>query len=98
MQAWLAGHVQESPVLQHLHRRFCTDAPRSFLGEAASEQPAPATSQPAEHTSSPPAAAALAPSHGDPAQHQVQHSVMAVAQHTAPEGNAAQASLPPAIR
>ena len=100
MQAWLAGNVQEYPVLHHLHRRFCTDAAGSALGLPASEQLAPATSQPAEHASSPAAAAAAAlpQSHDDSAHHQTKDSDEAVTQQIAPEGSAAQASLPPVLR
>lgn len=97
MQAWLAEHVQEFPILHHLHRKYCTDAPGSASGVAASEQPAPATSQPAEHASLP-AAAALTQSHDDSAQHQTKGLAVAVTQQSTPEGNAAQASLPPAVR
>ena len=88
--------MQELPILHHLHRRFCTDAPISASGVAASEQPAPATSQPAEPASLP-AAAALTQSHNDSAQHETEGLAVVVTQ-VAPEGNAAEASLPPAIR
>lgn len=98
MQAWLAGHVQEFPILRHLYHRFCTDATGSASAVAASEQPAPATSQPAERASFPAAAAALAQSQDDSAQHHSQGSDVAVTQQVAHEDNVAQANLPPAIR
>ena len=97
MQAWLAGHVQEFPILRHLHHKFCTDATGSAPGVAASEQPAPANSQPAECASLP-AAAALAQRHDGSALDQTISSDVAVTQQIVPEDNPAQASLPPAIR